>query len=116
VRPELLPFDLSAELNVRSDLLGLTYRRRRQELAAKGWLLSGADTITGDVPGRTATVIPSPARRENPELARAWVHKARGIHPSVAEADGKAPVRDKTGGGAETDHAAERPEPAPQSA
>ncbi len=40
VRPELLPFDLSAELNVRSDAMGLAYRRRRQELADKGWLLS----------------------------------------------------------------------------
>ena len=84
VRPELLPFDLSSELNVRCDLLGLAYRRRRQELAEKGWLMSDTDTITGDVPRRTATVIPSPARRENPELACAWVHKARGLHPSVA--------------------------------
>ena len=79
-RPELLPFDLGAELNVRSDLLGLAYRRRRQELAEKGWLVSDADTIAGAAPGGTAIVIASPARRENPELARAWVHKARGAH------------------------------------
>lgn len=78
VRPELLPFDLSAELNVRSDAMGLAYRRRRQELADKGWLLSDADKVSGESPKRTATVIPSPARRENPELARAWVHEARG--------------------------------------
>jgi phenylpropionate dioxygenase-like ring-hydroxylating dioxygenase large terminal subunit len=84
VRPELLPFDLSAELNVRSDLLGLAYRRRRQELADKGWLLSDADRVTGDAPKRTATVIPSPARRENPELASAWVHKAKGAPPQAA--------------------------------
>ena len=58
-------------------MLGLAYRRRRQELADKGWLLSDADRVTGDAPKSTATVIPSPARRENPELARAWVHKAR---------------------------------------
>ncbi|WP_027343172.1 aromatic ring-hydroxylating dioxygenase subunit alpha [Hamadaea tsunoensis] len=86
VRPELLPFDLGAELHIKSDLIAVAYRRRRQELAAQGWLLSDEDTITGDVPKRTATVIPSPARRENPELARAWVHKARGEHPSVADA------------------------------
>ena len=61
----------------------------RQELAEKGWLLSDTDTITGDAPRRTATVIPSPARRETPELARAWVHKARGLHPSVAAAQPK---------------------------
>ncbi len=78
VRPELLPFDLSAELNVRSDLLGLAYRRRRQELAEKGWLLSDADVVTSDASKRTATVIPSPARRDNPDFARAWAHKAKG--------------------------------------
>jgi len=118
VRPELLPFDLSSELNVRCDLLGLAYRRRRQELAEKGWLLSDADTITGDVPRRTATVIPSPARRENPELARAWVHKARGLHPSVA-AQPKKPVEETAAARAKQPARqpaeAEEPEPAPQS-
>jgi phenylpropionate dioxygenase-like ring-hydroxylating dioxygenase large terminal subunit len=94
VRPELLPFDLSDELNVRSDTLGLSYRRRRQELAEKGWLVSDADRVTGDVPKRTATVIPSPARRENPELARAWVHKAKGA-PSEGSAEPQ-----RTNGGA----------------
>jgi phenylpropionate dioxygenase-like ring-hydroxylating dioxygenase large terminal subunit len=82
VRPELLPFDLSDELNVRSDLLGLSYRRRRQELAEKGWLLSDADRVSGDSPRGAATVIPSPARRENPELGSAWVHKAKGAPPT----------------------------------
>ncbi|WP_082159472.1 aromatic ring-hydroxylating dioxygenase subunit alpha [Micromonospora sp. HK10] len=86
VRPELLPFDLGAELHVKSDLIAVHYRRRRQELAEQGWMLSDADRITGDVPRREATVIASPARRENPELARAWVHKAKGDHPTVAEA------------------------------
>ena len=33
VRPELLPFDLGAELHVKSDLIAVHYRRRRQELA-----------------------------------------------------------------------------------
>ncbi|MBB2944408.1 phenylpropionate dioxygenase-like ring-hydroxylating dioxygenase large terminal subunit [Actinoplanes lutulentus] len=84
VRPELLPFDLGAELHIKSDIIAVEYRRRRQELADKGWLLNEEDFITGDVPRRTATVIPSPARRESPELARAWVHKARGEHPTVA--------------------------------
>ncbi|MEV4414056.1 aromatic ring-hydroxylating dioxygenase subunit alpha [Catellatospora sp. NPDC049609] len=86
VRPELLPFDLGAELHIKSDLIAVHYRRRRQELAEKGWLLSDEDSITGDVPRRTATVIASPARRENAELARAWVHKARGEHPTVQAA------------------------------
>lgn len=82
-RPELLPADLAAELHVKSDLIAVHYRRRRQELADKGWMLGDEDRIMGDVPRREATVIPSPARKNNPELARAWVHKARGEHPRV---------------------------------
>ncbi|TXK40805.1 aromatic ring-hydroxylating dioxygenase subunit alpha [Nonomuraea sp. C10] len=77
-RPELLPFDLAAELHLRSDALQIAYRRRRQELIDDGWWLGGDDIVMGDVPRREATVIPSPARRDNPELARAWVHKTRG--------------------------------------
>ncbi|MDA0638626.1 aromatic ring-hydroxylating dioxygenase subunit alpha [Nonomuraea sp. MCN248] len=77
-RPELLPYDLAAELHLRSDALQIAYRRRRQELAEQGWFLDDGDVVVGDVPRREATVIPSPARRDNPELARAWVHKTRG--------------------------------------
>ncbi|MFC4121622.1 aromatic ring-hydroxylating oxygenase subunit alpha [Nonomuraea zeae] len=77
-RPELLPFDLSAELHLRSDALQVAYRRRRQQLIDQGWWVGGDDVVTGDVPRRQATVIASPARRDNPELARAWVHKTRG--------------------------------------
>ncbi|MGW4799160.1 aromatic ring-hydroxylating dioxygenase subunit alpha [Nonomuraea sp. NPDC004297] len=80
-RPELLPFDLSAELHLRSDALQVAYRRRREQLIRQGWWVGGDDVVTGDVPRRQATVIASPARRDNPELARAWVHKARGTAP-----------------------------------
>ena len=114
VRPELLPFDLSAELNVRSDLLGIAYRRRRQELAEKGWLLSGEDTISGDVPRNTATVIPSPSRRENPELARAWVHKAHGLQSSSAAAQPKPAAAEKTAARTKQRAEADQPQPAPQ--
>ncbi len=73
-RPELLPYDLGDELHVRSDALQVAYRRRRNELIDQGW---GIDMhqIVGDGPRDTAVVIPSPARREIPELARAWTHK-----------------------------------------
>jgi phenylpropionate dioxygenase-like ring-hydroxylating dioxygenase large terminal subunit len=73
-RPELIPFKLSDELPVRSDALQVAYRRRRAELIEKGW---GIDMhqIVGDGPRDVAVVIPSPARRNNPELANAWVHK-----------------------------------------
>jgi phenylpropionate dioxygenase-like ring-hydroxylating dioxygenase large terminal subunit len=73
-RPELLPFDLTDEMHVRSDALQVAYRRRRNQLIEAGW---GIDThqIVGDGPRDLAVVIPSPARKNNPELANAWVHK-----------------------------------------
>jgi len=73
-RPEMVPFNLTDEMHVRSDALQVAYRRRRNELIEQGW---GVDMhqIVGDGPRDTAYVIPSPARRNNPELARAWVHK-----------------------------------------
>ncbi|GAA1576392.1 aromatic ring-hydroxylating dioxygenase subunit alpha [Actinomadura kijaniata] len=77
-RPELLPFDLADELHLRSDALQVAYRRRRRALIERGWWVGDDDTAAGDGPRRTATVIPSPARRDNPELARAWTHRARG--------------------------------------
>ncbi|MEU4084804.1 aromatic ring-hydroxylating dioxygenase subunit alpha [Streptomyces aureus] len=94
-RPELLPADLGAELHLRSDLISVAYRRRRQELAAKGWAVSDDDRIVGDVPARSATVIASPGRRAVPELARAWEQKAQGFHPTVEGAQSPAPATEK---------------------
>lgn len=75
VRPELLPFDLSAELHVKSDYNAVKYRRRRKELIEMGWGVED-NTIVGDGPARVeARVIPSPIRREVPELASAWNFK-----------------------------------------
>jgi hypothetical protein len=73
-RPEMVPFNLTDEMHIRSDALQVAYRRRRNELIEQGW---GIDMhqIVGDGPRDLAYVIPSPARRNNPELARAWVHK-----------------------------------------
>ena len=73
-RPEILPYQLSDELHIRSDILQTTYRRRRNELIDQGW---GIDMhqIVGDGPRDVAVVIPSPARKNSPELANAWVHK-----------------------------------------
>ena len=76
-RPELLPFDLADELHVRSDALQVAYRRRRAQLIAQGWWVGGDDIIATEGPRRNATVIASPTRRDHPELASAWVHKAR---------------------------------------
>ena len=51
VRPELLPFDLSDELHVKSDYNAVLYRRRRQELIEAGWGVEG-NTIVGEGPAR----------------------------------------------------------------
>ena len=70
-RPELLPYDLAAELHVKSDAIGVAYRKLRNRFLDRGW---GIDT--GAVEAlrmRRAAVIPSPARREVAELRNAWV-------------------------------------------
>jgi phenylpropionate dioxygenase-like ring-hydroxylating dioxygenase large terminal subunit len=73
-RPELLPYDLSAELHVRSDAMQIAYRKLRRRMLERGW---GIDThrIQAELGRYQAVVIPSPARREIPELAQAWVLK-----------------------------------------
>ncbi|GGV18357.1 hypothetical protein GCM10010182_44650 [Actinomadura cremea] len=80
-RPELLPYDLPDELHLRSDALQVAYRRRRQQLMADGWWVGDEDVLKVDGARGSAIVIPSPARRENPDLARAWQHRARGGDP-----------------------------------
>ena len=71
-RPELVPFDIGAELSIRSDLLQIAYRRMRTKAIDKGWAL---DCDQSNAERRGAVVIPSPARREVPEFAKAWVHR-----------------------------------------
>ncbi|MGI9622772.1 MAG: Rieske 2Fe-2S domain-containing protein [Acidimicrobiales bacterium] len=69
-RPELVPFDLSAELHVKSDAIQLAYRRWRQEQTDKGWVIpEPADELTR----RQVAVIASPARTADDELTNAWV-------------------------------------------
>ena len=71
-RPELLPFDLAAELHVKSDAIQLAYRRWRQAQYEKGW---GVDSHRLGDTRDAAVVIPSPVRRSDPDLANAWVLK-----------------------------------------
>ena len=70
-RPELLPYDLGAELHVKSDGIGVAYRKLRNQFLDRGWGIDG-DALRANG-GRRAVVIPSPARREIPELQKAWV-------------------------------------------
>ncbi len=73
-RPELLPYDLAAELHVRSDAIQIAYRQMRNKYLDMGW---GIDMhkIEAEYTRHQATVIPSPSRRNNPEFANAWVMK-----------------------------------------
>ncbi len=73
-RPELLPYDLAAELHVKSDAIQVAFRKTRKKYFDMGY---GIDThkIQAEYANYQAVVIPSPARREVPELANAWVMK-----------------------------------------
>jgi hypothetical protein len=73
-RPELLPYDLGAELHVKSDAIQVAFRKTRAKYFDMGY---GIDMhkIQADYGNYQAVVIPSPARREIPELANAWVMK-----------------------------------------
>jgi len=74
LRPELLPFDIRAELHHKSDAMALGYRKIRDRCLQMGWGIDRHE-LAAHGPRRRATVIPSPARREVPELKRAWVMK-----------------------------------------
>jgi phenylpropionate dioxygenase-like ring-hydroxylating dioxygenase large terminal subunit len=73
-RPELLPYDLGAELSVKSDSIQIAYRRMRQKAIDLG-LQIDTHRIESEYSRHQAVVIPSPARKEVPELAHAWVLK-----------------------------------------
>lgn len=73
-RPELLPYDLGAELHVKSDALQIAYRKLRNHYIDLGWSID-SHLIESQYANIKAVVIPSPARREVPELAKAWVMK-----------------------------------------
>ena len=93
-RPELLPFDLAAELHVKSDSIQLAYRRWRQDCLDRGLgLLTPSDAEAA----RRAAVIASPARAEDPEMAGAWVFGAipSGSVPTTADPE-PAPGRGTT--------------------
>jgi phenylpropionate dioxygenase-like ring-hydroxylating dioxygenase large terminal subunit len=73
-RPELLPWDMDAELHHKSDRPAVEYRKLRRKLLDQGWGID-AHRLKTNQPRGEMTVIPSPARRENPDLAHAWTTK-----------------------------------------
>jgi phenylpropionate dioxygenase-like ring-hydroxylating dioxygenase large terminal subunit len=73
--PELLPCNLT----VPSDVLKIAYRQLRQKWLDMGWGVK-QHLIKSDYYGVQAVVIPSPARRQVPELAKAWERKQVSQH------------------------------------
>ena len=70
VQPELLAVDLTEEVSVKSDGLQMAYRRMRKDFIKRGWAIDN-DAVRAKVDGRRAAVVPSPVRREEPDLD--WV-------------------------------------------
>ncbi|HNN93202.1 MAG TPA: aromatic ring-hydroxylating dioxygenase subunit alpha [Pseudomonadota bacterium] len=71
-QPPRLPYELGAELHVKSDALAVAYRKLRKRAFDAGWGID-TDTIARECSGRREVVIPSPSRRARPDLAKAWV-------------------------------------------
>lgn len=73
-RPELVPFDMGAELSVKSDALQLVYRKLRKKAQERGWAID-RKRILDEQHRHGAVAIPSPGRHQSPELEKAWVHR-----------------------------------------
>ncbi len=71
-RPQIVPYDLSAELHVRSDAIQIDFRKMRNKYIDMGWAID-TSLIQSEYANMKAFVIPSPARRENPEMQNSWV-------------------------------------------
>ena len=78
-----MPVDLSAELHVKSDANQVAYRRWRQAGLDRGWGIP--DHEPGDGAHTAVRVVASPARREDPDLANAWVLKEMENDAALAE-------------------------------
>ncbi len=61
-RPELLPYDIGAELHVKSDAIQIEFRRARQPYIDKGWGLYPPNAYLPEL--QKEPVIPSPVRRK----------------------------------------------------
>jgi hypothetical protein len=64
-------------------------------LPSRNPLMEPLAKLEGSICERAAAVIPSPARRENPELGRACAPKARELPRSAAASQPKKPVAER---------------------
>lgn len=88
IRPELLPYDIGAELHLRSDAMGIAYRKLRNHYLDLGWGVD-ATALRTDNHGKRAVVIPSPRRRDADLPKKAWVTpEAPSLDPAAHADDG----------------------------
>lgn len=88
-QPRIVPYELGAELSLKSDAVSLAYRRLRQKYIERGWQLDQKQAQRVFADEHRALVIPSP-QRNAPELANAWVFDAI---PSVSPRSAPDPNR-----------------------
>jgi len=86
--PELVPFDMGAELSVKSDALQLVYRKLRRKAQERGWAID-RKRILEEQPRHGVVVIPSPGRHQSPELEKAWVHREVPTHEPITDKSGQ---------------------------
>lgn len=86
--PELVPFDMGAELSVKSDALQLVYRKLRRKAQERGWAID-RKRILEEQPRHGVVVIPSPGRHQSPELEKAWVHREVPTHDPISDKSGQ---------------------------
>ena len=70
--PRVVPYDIGADLSVKSDALSLVYRRLRKKYIEMGGQIDHEQVRRAYTQENRAVVIPSPLRRSS-ELGKVWV-------------------------------------------
>ena len=68
LEPALAMEGVTSDLSVKADAIQISYRRRLEQWAARGWRID-CDSLHRERPGTASRVIPSPGRR----ASRSWV-------------------------------------------
>jgi phenylpropionate dioxygenase-like ring-hydroxylating dioxygenase large terminal subunit len=71
-KPRVVPYEIGADLSVKSDALSLAHRRLRKKYIDMGWQIDLGNVRSLLNRENRVVVIPSPRRRA-PELRKAWV-------------------------------------------
>lgn len=69
--PKVVPYDIGAELSVKSDAIQIAYRRMRKAAIDRGWAID-TDALRHDAQAGVVRCLPGPSRSED-ALKSAWV-------------------------------------------